>query len=375
MSKNIERIDHYLKNLNLPEHDAGPHRHELRRRVLSEIERKRTMPTTSKTWKVALAVAAVVCGGAMATAVGMKLYRYHFEGQDAEGNYHFATEPETVYERTGDGDEESVTVVTGIGASIGAGNSSGGNIEQMQNDLEEIARLRQQDDRELVRVTDMQVNGHYWRGCSFRYTLSDGRTHTIGEPDPDESQLGGSGDVEADLAEIEELRALGLRQIVTAVDTTVEGQTHRTLICRYVLAGGREMTMGETDTEVPLPTVMLTPEQDAELTQMLRLKQGEYLGRQEKEIHGKIFAFEAYRVTLSDGTVATRAEGEPLVGKTRLTQADWRELKDLAQADAGENLGTYEEEIRGQVFVFQRHRYILSDGTEVIRADGSPRTN
>ena len=64
-----------------------------------------------------------------------------------------------------------------------------------------------------------------------------------------------------------------------------------------------------------------------------------------------------------------------VVGKTRLTRADWKELKGLAETDAGEDLGTYEEDIRGQVFVFERRRYILSDGTEVIRADGTPRTN
>lgn len=321
--------------------------------------------------KVALAVAIVVAGG-IGAAVGVKLYRYHFVGQDAEGAYHFATDAETIYERSDEGDGNGVTVVAGQAAVMG---SDGTDIDQMQSDLEEIAQLREQDIRELVRVTDMQVNGHYWRGCSFRYTLADGRTRTIGEPAPDQARLGGSGDIEADLAEIEELRKLGLRQIITAVDTTVEGQTHRTLIYRYVLAGGRELTMGETDTEHPLPTVMLTPEQNAELGQLLRLKQAEYLGRQEKQVHGKTFAFETYQATLSDGTVATRAEGEPLAGKTRLTQADWRELKDLAQADAGEDLGTYEEEIRGQTFVFERRRYLLSDGKEVIRADGKPRTN
>ncbi len=40
---------------------------------------------------------------------------------------------------------------------------------------------------------------------------------------------------------------------------------------------------------------------------------------------------------------------------------------------AGEFLGTYEQEIRGKMFTFERKRYTLSDGTEVIRADGEPK--
>jgi hypothetical protein len=378
MKEHIERIDRYLKGIDLPEHTSDQHRCALRRQILSEIERKQTMSVRSRTWKVTIAVAALIGGAAIATAVGVKVYRYHFEGRGATGAYHFATEPQTVYHQDytdANGNQRNVTVMTSRAASMGSDDSSGGDVDQMQSDLEEIAVLREQDLRELVRVTDMQVNGHFWRGCSFQYTLSDGRTRTIGEPDPDRAKLGASKDIEADLAEIAALREQGLRTVVTAVDTEVEGQTHRTLICQYVLAGGREITMGETDTELPLPTVMLTPEQNAELTRLLRLDQGEYLGRQEKVVHGRVFAFETYRATLSDGAEVTRAEGQPIVGKTRLTEADWKELRDLAMADAGEDLGTYEEVVRGKAFIFARKRYILSDGTEVIRADGTARND
>ena len=378
MNEHTERIERYLRSVDLPQHESDRHRCELRRQILNEIERKQTMFVRSKTWKVTIAVAALIGGGALATAVGVRMYRYHFEGRDATGTYHFATEPQTVYDQTytdANGNQRGVTVMTSRAASIGSDDSSAGDVEQMQGDLEEIARLREQDLRELVRVTDMQVNGHFWRGCSFQYTLSDGRTRTIGEPDPDKAKLGASVDMEADLVEIAALREQGLRHIISAVDTEVEGQTHRTLICRYVLAGGREMTMGETDTELPLPTVVLTPEQHAELTRLLQLDKGEYLGRQERAVLGQAFAFEVYRATLSDGTAVTHAKGEPVVGKTRLTEADWRELRDLARTDAGEDLGTYNEEIRGKVFTFARKRYILSDGTEVIRAQGIPRSD
>ncbi len=376
MNENTERIDRYLRSVDLPEHESDSHRQALRRQVLSEIERKQTMSPRSRTWKVSVAIAALIGGGALAAAVGVKVYRYHFEGRGADGAYHFATEPQTVYEQTSEdahGVWQGVVVTASTAASMGSDDSSAGDVQQMQSDLEEIALLREQDIRELVGVTDMQVNGNFWRGFSFQYTLSDGRTRTIGEPDPDAATLGASVDMETDLAEIAALREQGLRHIVTAVDTEVTGQTHRTLICRYILADGREITMGETDTELPLPTVMLTPEQNAELTRLLRLGQGEYLGRREKVVLGKVFVFEAYQAMLSDGTVATRAEGEPIDGKTRLTEADWRQLRDLVQADAGEDLGTYEDQIRSKVFTFARERYILSDGTEVIRARGVPK--
>ena len=44
----------------------------------------------------------------------------------------------------------------------------------------------------------------------------------------------------------------------------------------------------------------------------------------------------------------------------------------LTNAGEGEELGTYEETVKGHAFSFVRQRYVLSDGTEVIWSVGNP---
>jgi hypothetical protein len=87
---------------------------------------------------------------------------------------------------------------------------------------------------------------------------------------------------------------------------------------------------------------------------------------------GKVFTFQRCLYKLADGTMVTYSEGEPQGAKNNLTEADWKELRDLRQTKAGEILGTYEEEIRGRVFKFTRVRYLLRDGTEVVQSEGEP---
>lgn len=376
MNENIERIERYLKDVDLPERVSDQHRQQLRRQVLNEIERTKTMSVRRRLWKIA-AVVALICTGVVAAAVvGVKIRQYHFVGRDPDGTYHFSTEPETIYERTyqgANGTKQGVIVTTSTAVSLDSDDANGASVEQMQSDLEEIDLLRQQDARELVRVIDTQVNGHFWRTCVFKYVLSDGRTHTINEADPDEDKPRTPVQMEQDFEEVTRLREQGLRDVVSVIETDLEGEIHRTLICRYVLAGGREVTMGEGDPELAPPTKMLSPEQIQEVAHLQLLKQGEFLGSVERQMYGKTFTFERYLFTLSDGTVVTRAEGKPKGQKTTLTEADWKELHSLKKAGAGEYLGIYEEEIRGKVFVFERKRYILSDGTEVIRAEGDPK--
>ncbi len=376
MNKNIEKIDRYLKGVDLPEYTSVRHRQQLRRQILNRIERRRTMSVRTRAWKIA-AVVALICTGAMAAAVvGVKIRQYHFVGRDPDGTYHFSTEPETIYERTyqdANGTKHGVAVTTSTGVSLDSDDANGASVDQMQSDLQEIDLLRQQDVRELVRVIDTQVNGHFWRTCVFKYVLSDGRTHTINEADPDEDRPRTSVQMEQDFEEVARLREQGLRDVVSVIETDLDGAIHRTLICRYVLADGREVTMGEGDPELAPPTKMLSLEQIQEVARLRQLKQGEFLGNVERQMYGKTFTFESYLFTLSDGTVVTQADGRPKGQKTTLTEADWKELHSLRKAGAGEYLGTHEEEIRRKMFVFERKRYILSDGTEVIRAEGDPK--
>ncbi len=254
MSKNTERIEQYLKHIRPTEPEAGPHRTELRRQVLGEIERRQTMSARNRAWRVGLAIAAVVCGGAIATAVGVKIYRYQFQGQDDKGHYVFETGPEVVYEgveTAPNGTERHVQVVTSRTVSMSPDHIEGSSVEQAQLDLEEIDRLREENDRDLIRVIDTEVAGQSSRACVYRYTLGDGRA----------------------------------------------------------------VAMGENDRE-------------------------------------------------NDGG-----------GVRALSASQWQELSDLARADEGESLETYEEPIGGATFVFEKKRFILTDGTEVLRSRGTAKAD
>jgi hypothetical protein len=44
-------------------------------------------------------------------------------------------------------------------------------------------------------------------------------------------------------------------------------------------------------------------------------------------------------------------------------------------AKSGQDLGTYEEEVKGRTFVFTRQRFVLGDGTELIWSRGEPKDN
>jgi hypothetical protein len=97
-----------------------------------------------------------------------------------------------------------------------------------------------------------------------------------------------------DLEEIDLLRQKDERELVTVIEQEVDGKPQpRTFVFKYVLADGREETMGEGD---------------------LRLQQkgkGEYIGIEEKEVRGRVFAFKRQRFVLSDGTEVIVSSGKP----------------------------------------------------------------
>ncbi len=376
MDNNIERIERYLEGIVPPVHESDRHRQQLRRQVLTGLARRVLMPVNARTWKVAAVIAALVCTAAAATAVvGVKIRQYYFEGQDKEGTYFFRSEPEAIHEKTyvdANGVTVGVSVTSGGSVSMRPDSPDEANVEQMQRDLAEIEILRQQDARELVGVRDVSVNGNPWRVFTFKYVLAGGRIHTVNEADPDAEKPAPPD--QKDFEEAARQRAQGIRDIVGVIDTEVDGQMHRTLQCRYVLSDGREFEMGEADSALTPPTKTLSPEQIDEIWRLKILGQAETLEPVETAMYGKTFVFERHLCTLADGTVATLSVGKLKgAGKKNLTDADWKELRALIDANAGEFLDTYEQEIRGKVFAFERKRYTLSDGTEVIRADGTPK--
>ncbi len=133
-----------------------------------------------------IAIAAIVCGTALATAVGMKLYRYHYQGQDASGSHIFRTDPELIHESTVEdpnGDTTHTVTTQQTTVSMRPEDPENASVEQMQADLEEIDQLRQRDARRLIRTVDTETENDPIRVNVYEYTLSDGRTITMAEND------------------------------------------------------------------------------------------------------------------------------------------------------------------------------------------------
>jgi hypothetical protein len=386
--RSTENVKKLIRNLNLDVYTNSEADHRILRDLLQAQEksqkiqsafaspriRRLKMCNRSRAWKVAAVLAIVIGAGAIATAVGVRVYRYRYEGQGRDGAYHFSTEPEILYKRTyqdANGAERTYGVMRSRSASVGTANAT--DTEQARKDLEEIARLRQQDARELVGVIETEVNGHVHRTFRYRYVLSDGRIKTIGGGEPRKNESISPVQIDEEREQISLLREKGERELTKVIDTEVEGELHRHCTYKYVLADGRERTIGEADTELAQPAVPLSPEIIQEIWRLQRLEEGEFLGYEDKQVHGQTFTFDTYLFTLSDGTVVTHGVGEPKGLKTSLTKTDWEEFRSLLQAGAGEDLGVVEKEVRGRVFVFERQRFILSDGTEFIWSPGIPK--
>ena len=102
----------------------------------------------------------------------------------------------------------------------------------------------------------------------------------------------------------------------------------------------------------------------------------ELVGVVDTEVNGKMqprhFSF---KYVLSDGREIKIGEGDPDTQdrETSLTEAQEDEVISLLREDKYEELDIKEKEVRGRVFVFKRQRYVLSDGTEVIKSVGRPK--
>ncbi|HRY46992.1 MAG TPA: hypothetical protein P5186_03000 [Candidatus Paceibacterota bacterium] len=244
-----------------------------------------------------------------------------------------------------------------------------GGIEQMQRDLAEVDLLRQKNARELVEVSDKEVNGHpLSRTFVYQYRLADGRIHT--------SREGGAeppGPSAEDEAQIAVLRNESRREVIHVLDTEFNSFLQRMLTCRYHLSDGRIVTVeGDADPALVGNAAWLSEDQSRELWRLVGLKQGESLGKTDTFIYGTTFTFERNRYQLSDGTVVVLADGQPKGQKTTLTGSDWEEYRALVKSGLGVSGGEREEEIGGRMFTFRQERYVLSDGTEVVRSTGRP---
>jgi hypothetical protein len=360
MKSDNERIEEFLKGVVLPEYKSDGHARQLRAQILSGLQAGRAGRGIHPWWKTAVILLALLGAGALAAEIVIQVRHYYFYGRAKDAFYYFSTTPEN----------PGTNQVDSIGVFVQGGLDAAG-VEQKRKDLEEIDALRQRNARELFRVLDTEVNGQPWdRLFFYKYVLADGRTEII--PETGDMSLS-PAQMEAERQQIADLRQRDQREIVKITEEEVGGRRHRMLWCRYVLSDGRSVTLPETDPE-QLGPVPLTYRQEVELTRLAVLeKKGEFLGTTQIQVLGRTFSLQRYSFTLSDGTVVTRSEGESeSFKKSQLTPVESDELHQLETANKGETLGTFEENVTSKPFKFTRVKYVLSDGTEVIRSTGKP---
>ena len=85
-----------------------------------------------------------------------------------------------------------------------------------------------------------------------------------------------------------------------------------------------------------------------------------------------------YKYELSDGRTKDMREGgdgTPVYSQDQFKEfkPKLEEFRQLKKAGQGEDLGTYEQTIKGRVFSFKREKYLLGDGTEFIWSVGRPK--
>jgi len=372
MKQKFDSIDQYLKGVDLRAEESTQHRQETRRRIVFMIERKQKM-VNHRTFKIILAILAILGGGALATAVGVKIHRFYFLGKDPEGVYVFESEPEVQFEKKdANGMTTSITTTSSV-VSMGQDPNNPRSVEQMQEDIDTMAVMADEGNRTLKSVVETQVNGHVHQAFVFEYTLPDGRTIRRGEGAGKKYQRTAE-QIAADTEEMNALRKQGLGQVDTLYETEANGHVFKSCSMRYILADGRELTCGESYPygDYVHPEVMLSDALRDEMFKMRTLEQGQDLGKTTREIQGQSFVFETTLYTLSDGTDVTYATGHTGL-KTRLKSKDREEMRALMEGGEYEKLPPFEREIQGQWFQFDHMQFELSDGTEVIRAIGRPK--
>ncbi len=237
MDSNTERLERYLRGVEAAQPACDLHRQQLRQQVIAEVGRsKRPTSITGAVWKMAAAVVLLAClGGIVGAVVQMK---YRFTGQRADGSYGFV-------------DKDSKHAYT-----IDSDANGAMNVDQTANDLAEIDLLRKQRAMELVGVVESEVGGRLdSRTYLYQYTLSGGRTKTIGEGDPDDHN-----------------------------QTPLTRLSHTTWM---------------------------------ELDRLRKSGKAESLGQLEKPIRGRPFVFKREQLTLQDGTRVVLTSGKPKDAKEK----------------------------------------------------------
>ena len=124
-------------------------------------------------------------------------------------------------------------------------------------------------------------------------------------------------DVEQKISDLEEVDLLRQqdtrRELLSVVETEVNGQLQpRSLKFNYVLADGREIKIMESDPDTQDRERSLTEAQQEEVISLMRADEYEVLDDiREMEVRGRMFVFDRLRYVLSDGTEVIMSIGRP----------------------------------------------------------------
>lgn len=345
-----------------------------------------------RSWKYAATVALTCTGVVAAAVVGVRIHKYRYVDRGADGNYRVRSE---------DGRN-----------MISFSENHVDNPEQAVEYAEEIALLKQQGNRELVLVSEREVNGqHDSRMFTYEYNLPDGRTIYVGERDPDDTgprllvseqldeliQLSRSvirgglvavpGGYIYDSSESEESRRLkkeGRVEFLDPYEQVVQGRVFFFFEPRrFVLNDGTEVVWSIGRLSEDNQSAVTTGDSDVTYAELTRndLREIWILREQDKrqligvdelvangELDRRVFV---YQYQLSDGRTMDMREGTG--GNYTLNKKQRQEWVQCRDTGSGEDLGTYEEKVKDRLFVFKRQRFALSDGTEVIWSVGKPK--
>jgi len=383
-----KHMEEYLENVILPEYESPEHQQELRRKLLNEMKRRRKMASRKRTLRIVYILAALLCIAALAVA-GVKYRKYRFVGKK-DGVYEFASEDDhgvaiSSYTTT-------TTLMTDEDGNIHEFSMEPKpdpdftiDVEQERKDLEEIDVLRQQNKRELVGVIETQVEGQVGRTYSYRYVLADGREITMGEGDPEEWKE--PKDLEkllsVDVNEVWKLRRERKGELLEPEEKEIKGKPFVFKRFKTTLSDGREVIhsigvpkerASELESVSPRSitgrtTSGLIEEQAKEIDALRKQDKRELLKVIETEVEGEIGRTYIYNYVLANGKKIRMGEG----GFGERVSVNVKEIWELRKAEKGELLEPVEKEVKGKVFTFERYKLKLKDGREVIHSIGTPK--
>jgi hypothetical protein len=364
MNKNIEKIDGYLKGIALPEYVSEQHRRRLRRQILNKIERKQIMFVGKRAWKVAAVIALICMGIAAAAVVGVKIHKYYFFDEHPEAGYRVLREDGrkmwSFSKKTADSPEQAIQTA------------------------EEMDLLIKQGIKELVSVHEIEVNGQLGsRRLGYEYTLSDGRTIRQYEDDPD------TQDRKSSLTQSQEDEIMSLIRADEFVTIGSEIKEIRGLMFYFnrnwfVLSDGTEVikSIGRLfeDSQSVETTVDLDPREaiqilneKREIATLRQQDKRKLIAVKELVANGELdIRMFVYQYQLSDGRTKDIAEGTG-EGNYILNKNQRQEWIQCKNSGSGEDHGTYEQKVKDRLFVFEKQKFILSDGTEIIWSVGRPK--